>query len=136
MLWGKDVVISAQVILPSASGKVVDGETVITAENISDYVPSPDTVAKASEAFTQLGFHVGQMVGISFSITALASTFEEVFAVQLCQEANGGIMALEEDGSATYEIPLRALPESVSALVISVTFTPPPDFGPTEFLIP
>ena len=133
MTLEKDQIISAQLLLPAATGRVVDAETLITADNIGDYAPSSDTIAKVTDAFAKLGFDVGEMVGISLSITAPASTFEEVFAVQLCQQKDGGIMALHEDCIETYELPLKALPEQVADLVMSVTFTPPPDFGPTEF---
>ena len=133
MTLEKDHLVSAQVTLPAATGRVVDAETLISSDNISEYAPSLDTVAQVTDAFAKLGFDVGEMVGISLSITAPAGTFEEIFAVRLCQQKDGGIMALHEDCTTTYELPLKALPEHVAGLVMSVTFTPPPDFGPTEF---
>lgn len=132
----KKQIISAQVVLRSASGKAIDGETIITSENIRDFVPSPETVARASETFAAAGFDVGEMVGISFSISATVSTFEQVFETSLRQEERGGVEAVQDDGSGSYELPLDALPESLANLVVAVTFTPPPDFGPTEFLGP
>lgn len=129
-------IISAQVVLRSASGKAIDGETIITAENFQDFAPSPETVTRATEAFAAAGFDVGSMAGISFSISATVSTFEQVFRTRLRQEERGSVEAVEDDGSAGYELPLEALPESLANLVVAVTFTPPPDFGPTEFFGP
>lgn len=136
MTLEKDQVISAQVLLRSESGKAIDADTVITSENISDYAPSPDDVAWASEVLADMGFDVAELVGISFSISAAASTLEKIFETQLCREEDGGIKAARDDGSLAYELPLNALPESIANLVVAVTFTPPPDFGPTEFFGP
>ena len=132
----KEQLVSAQVVLPSASGKATNGETIITSENIQDFAPSPETVARASEAFAAAGFDVGEMVGISFSISATVSTFEQVFQTRLRQNEQGGVEAVQEDDSGSYELPLKSLPESLASLIVAVTFTPPPDFGPTEFFGP
>jgi hypothetical protein len=132
----KEQVVSAQVVLRSASGKVIDSETTITSENIQDFAPSPETVAKASQAFAALGFDVGEMVGISFSISATVGTFEQVFKTTLRQDEQGGIEAVQADGSGSYELLLDALPDSLTNLVVAVTFTPLPDFGPPEFFGP
>lgn len=126
-------IISAQVVLKSASGKPFEGTTVITSANIRDFLPSAETVAKVTEAFTAAGFDVGPMVGNSFSITAPVSTFEKVFRAQLRRQENGGVVAVKDDDSSSYELPLAGLPQSLTELIEVVTFTPPPDFGPTEF---
>lgn len=136
MTLDRDQVISAQVLLRSESGKTIAADTIITSETISDYVPSPQDVAWASEVLADRGFDVAELVGISFSITAPASTFEEFFETQLCREEDGGMKAVRDDGSLGYELPLTALPESIADLVVAITFTPPPDFGPTEFFSP
>lgn len=136
MTLDRDQVISAQVLLRSESGKTIAADTIITSETISDYAPSPQDVAWASEVLADRGFDVAELVGISFSITAPASTFEEFFETQLCREEDGGIKATRNDGSLAYEFPLDALPESISNLIVAVTFTPPPDFGPTDFFGP
>ncbi|MCP4542745.1 MAG: hypothetical protein GY832_36950 [Chloroflexi bacterium] len=132
----KEQLVSAQVVLPSASGKVIDGETSITSKNIQEFAPSPKLVARATEAFAVAGFDVGAMVGISFSISAPVSTFEQVFKTRLRQEDRGGVEAIQDDGSGSYELSLDALPKSLADLVVAVAFTPPPDFGPTEFFGP
>ena len=126
-------VVSAQVVLRSASGRAIDDRAVITAETLKDFAPSPETVARATAAFAAAGFDVGAMVGISFSITAPVSTFEDTFKIQLRQQEHGGIEAVADDGIGTYDLPLHALSKPTSDLIVAVTFTPPPDFGPTEF---
>jgi hypothetical protein len=128
--------ISAQVLLRPESGRVIGTETAITSENIKDYLPSGETVNQTKKYFTEMGFDVGELVGISFSIAAPVSKFEETFNSTLCKEENGGIKATSEDGSIKYELPLGSLPKSVADLVIAITFTPPPAFGPTDFFGP
>ncbi len=126
---------SAQVILRSASGKVIDGATSITSQNVREFAPSDESVVRAAEAFAAAGFDVGAMVGISFSISAPVGRFEQVFKTRLRQE-RGGLEAIQDDGSGSYELPLHGLPESLASLVVAVAFTPPPDFGPTDFFGP
>lgn len=133
MTLEKNQVISAQAILRSASLKVLDADTVITSENIGDYAPTLEDVAKVSKVLIDMGFDVAELVGISFSVSAPVSTFEEMFKAKLLQEEDGGIKVVRADGSLSYEFPLIALPESIADLVVVLTFTPPPDFGPTEF---
>lgn len=133
MFLDKEKIISAQVILRAASGKVIDSKTIITSENIQNFVPSLELVASATEAFSAVGFDVGKMVGISFSISAPVSTFEQVFETRFRQDKRGGVEVILGDGSGSYEIPLKSLPEYLTRLVVAITFTPPPDFGPTEF---
>lgn len=130
----KEQLVSAQAVLKSASGKSFDGQTAITAENIADYSPSPDTVAAAAAGFSEAGFEVGNMVGNSFSITAPQSTFEKFFKIKLQAEDRGGLkVAGAEGASEGYELPLKALPRNLSQHVATVTFSPPPDFGPSNY---
>ena len=133
MSLSKDHVISAQVILRSATGKPLGGRDLITAENIADFTPSRDAVALVLREFTSLGFEVGPVVGFSFSITGPVRTFADVFQVRLRQGRKGGIERVDERGSVSLELPLEKLPEEVVEVVKAITFTPPPDFGPTEF---
>jgi hypothetical protein len=126
--------ISAQVVLKSASGKSFDSKTAITSENIDDYSPSPDTVASAAAGFREAGFEVGNMVGNSFSITATRSTFEKFFKTKLQVEERGDVKVAAAKGATRgYELPLKALPRNLSQLVAAVTFSPPPDFGPSSY---
>lgn len=126
--------ISAQVVLQSASGKSFDGKTAITSENIADYVPSQESVASAEAGFSQAGFEVGNIVGNSLSITASKSTFEKFFKVKLQAGERGDVkVAAAKGATAGYELPLKALPRNLSQVVVAVTFSPPPDFGPSNY---
>jgi hypothetical protein len=130
----KEQLVSAQVALKSASGKAFDGNTAITSENVGDYSPSPDTVSAAAAAFKEAGFEVGNMVGNSFSITAPRKTFEKVFKIKLQAEDRGGLKVAASTGvPESYELPLRTLPRDLLKLVAAVTFSPPPDFGPSSY---
>ena len=135
MTLNKNQVISAQVILRSASLQELESDTVITSENIGEYAPAPEAVARVSQVLIDMGFDVAELVGISFSISASVSTFEKIFEIKLLQEDDGGIKVVKIDGSTGYELPMDALPESIAGLVVALTFTPPPDFGPTNFFV-
>jgi hypothetical protein len=111
-----DAPLSALVVLRPGPGRELGDRGPVTAETIGEYLPSPEAVAAAQAAFAALGFEASAAVGPSFSITALRSRFEQVFGTA--------------DG---LELPLDRLPADVRPLVQAVTFTPPPDFGPTEF---
>jgi len=126
-------IIAAQVVLRAASGKSPSGHAIITAENLKEFAPSEEAVARAKAAFSGAGFEVGPLVGNSFSITAPVGTFENVFKTELRRQEHGGIESVREHSSTSLELPLGALPPSVATLVAAVTFTPPPDFGPTRF---
>lgn len=145
----KRQVVSAQVMLKSASGRSPDGTTPITSANVREFLPSHETVAKASRAFAAKGFEVGPAAGNSFSITAPARLFERVFKARLHNTERGGIQCRKQEekdkdkeGSDTYndndsgaseELPLGALPKPLASEVVAVTFSPPPDFGPSNF---
>lgn len=129
----KQQLLSAQVVLRSASGKLANGATIITSKNFKDFAPAPEAAAEAAKAFTAAGFEVGSMVGIGFSITASASTFEKVFKARLRQDKRGGVTVIKSGGADSYELPLKALPQSLVNLLAVAAFTPPPDFGPTQF---
>ncbi len=133
MTLREDEVVSAQVVLRPASGRQIDLETLITADNISQYEPSQETVEESSRAFRSLGFEVGSMVGISFSITAPARIFEYLFKVHLRRTNRGGIEYLSNDGVGRLELPLINLTEDLARHLHTVTFIPPPDSGPTDY---
>ena len=102
--------ISAQVVF-RAKG-------LITAATLAANQPPPEAVEAAQKQFREAGFKVGPYVGISFSISGPPSLFESFFGVHL-------------DKLKSYELPLRALPKKVADMLEAVTFTPPPDFGPS-----
>ena len=121
--------LSAQVMLRSASGTAPDANTVVTADNVREYLPSSSSITEARRAFEEAGFEVGQVVGNSFSITASKSTFEKVFKVKLKEDKEKGVMSDE----GNYELPTSKLSQELRRDVAVVTFTPPPDFGPTNY---
>ena len=125
---------SAVVLLSSASGKSPGGETAVTAENVREYLPQASSVEEVRRAYAQAGFEVTEVAGNSFSITAPASVFEKAFKVKLRREENKGVTAqADAGGEAGYEIPFTQLPAHLARHVAAVTFTPPPDFGPTSY---
>jgi hypothetical protein len=130
----KDKIISAQVILRPASGKSVTGQDAITSDNIREYMPSPENFTAAAKAFQSAGFEVSAAGPTGFSITASPKTFEKVFGTRLQADERGGMQALRKDESTTVVLPLRNLDPELSRHVEAVTFTPPPDFGPTSFV--
>lgn len=129
-------IISAEIIMKSASGIPFDDTSFITSENIQDYVPSFETIVGVTQSFVREGFEVGVAGGISISITSSVSKFENFFGTKLRASESGGVEAVLEDGSGSYELPLDALPESLRERIVAVSFTPPPDFGPTDFMGP
>ncbi len=113
-----------------------DRNLVITAETLHEYQPDPTSVINAQTRFNALGFQVGLMVGISFSITAAQSVFERVFKVTLHRNKREGLEVVKNNRLAGYELPLEKLPKELKGLIYAVTFTPPQDFGPENFFGP
>jgi len=110
-----DAMMSAQVILRPRGRRSSAGLT-ITSANVADVAPEPATAARVARYFKEKGFEVGPLAGISFSIAAPAAAFEKLF---------GKTKALS--------LPLASIDPDVAAEIEEVTFTPPPDFGPTSF---
>jgi hypothetical protein len=123
-----DRLLSAQVVLRGAGGKRPHGGAVITAENVHEYAPPPEAAAAVRRLLTEAGFDLGPVVGNSFSVTAPASVFRQVFRIELREDDRGVRTA-----GGKYELPRRGLPPPLSNWVEAVTFSPPPDFGPTNF---
>jgi hypothetical protein len=126
-----DQPLSALVVMRSAEGTRVPGEAV-TAETISRYLPDPAVVSTLMTFLGHYGFDVSEAVGISFSITAPRSRFESFFGTpaHIAQERGLKTVSTEQG----LELPLAALPEELRGYVDAITFTPPPDFGPTEYM--
>lgn len=118
-----DTVLSAQVIVRAASGKRLGAEP-ITSRNVAEYAPSPDDTAAVQTAFRTAAFQTGNLVGISFSITAPQSTFEKFFRVKFQRKPDGSYGV---GPSGELEIPLNALPRELRERIVAVTFTPPAD---------
>lgn len=122
---------SAQVILKPA-GRGPAGAP-ITANNLREALPSAEAVERAAHAFAVAGFEVGPLVGISFSITAPRTTFEKVFGMKFRRNKQSGDVRPAPHGASEYELPLSKLHKDVATLIETVTLTPPPDFGPTNY---
>ncbi len=135
MATRKKETLSAQVMLRSAGGKAPGARTAVTSENVHEYTPAPETAEAARRAFAEAGFEVGALVGNSFSITAPSGTFEKVFKVKTSRGEAEGVRASAASGGgeAGYELPLDELPAGLARGVAAVTFSPPPDFGPSNF---
>jgi subtilase family serine protease len=129
----KENIVSAQVILRPASGKSVTGQEAITSDNIRDYMPSPESFQAVASEFAAAGFEVSAAGPTGFSITAPAGTFEKFFGTRLQATERGGVESVGKDKSTSLELPLRGIPKGLSHHIEAVTFTPPPDFGPTSY---
>lgn len=108
----KKPLLSAQVLLVPASGQIPPDQE-ITAANIGKLKLGPGAEAILS-TFRKAGFSVGNLVGLSFSITAEAKVFEAFFHTK----------------KLSGDLPL---PSALSKSVRAVTFPAPPDFGPGSF---
>jgi hypothetical protein len=125
----KGQIISAEVLLRSATGHKIGPDTIINAENLNLFTPPPDAYAVASGIFRSLGFEVGPLTGISFSITAAVSNFENIYKTLLRFDRKGGVRT----AAGKLELDTATLPAKASALIQSIVFSEPPDFGPSEF---
>ena len=136
MALDPDRTLYAQVVLKSASGRRIDGTARITADTLADYAPAPATVDAARRGFEAAGLEPGPVSGVGFGLEGTVETFEKVFDVQLTEDPEHGVRAEQGDGPATSELPLGALSDDLARHLEAVTFTPPPDFGPTDFMGP
>jgi hypothetical protein len=118
--------LAAQVVLRPASGELT-GDEPITSENVQRFLPSPDAVAVTEAFFRDAGFEVANVVGNSFSIVGSPSAFEDAFG-ERPERAGEGVRVR----GGGIELDLGSLPEPVRRHVAAVTFTPPPEFGPTN----
>jgi len=133
MTLKKNDIVSALVILRPASGKPIHGRAIITAENVAEFSPEQAAADAAAETFRARGFEVGPVVGVSFSITAPVRVFEDFFGFPLLSAKHTAIDFLVEEKVLAKEISGQKLPRGVRDWVQAVAFSPPPDFGPTEF---
>lgn len=118
--------ISATVLLrPAGGGSVAD---VARAETAAQLAPNPELAARAQEYFRAAGFDVTASVGPSFSIVGSRELFEGMFKQPLEGDERG-----IHTGEGSYELPLDPLPRDLAGAIEAVTFTPPPDFGPTDY---
>jgi hypothetical protein len=133
MNLAENEVVSAQVVLKPASGEDVNGAPAITAENVAQYAPSSEVATKVQKGFEAEGFQVGSLVGNSFSITAPVAAFQDLFGVVLHRQEDGAISVEQLSGTDSRELPIQHLNSAVMRDIATIMFTPPPDFGPTQF---
>lgn len=126
-----DPEVSALVVLRTRDGSDLTGWEQITSETVERYLPEPGAVSEAMAFFRGAGFDVSEPVAVSFSITGPKSLFEETLGERLVhrREAAGESIRTVE---GSLELSLDRLPPEVAQHVQAVTFTPPPDFGPTN----
>ncbi|MFL5980301.1 MAG: hypothetical protein ACJ74D_05425 [Gaiellaceae bacterium] len=116
--------LSATVLLrPAGGGSAADYATAETADRL---LPDPQAAEQAQAYFRDAGFDVTAAFGPTFSIVASRELFERTFATRLKGADREGVTT--EEGA--FELPL---PADLGEAVEAVTFTPPPDFGPTEY---
>ena len=126
----KDDIVSAQVVLKSASGDQLGPDTLVTSKNIRKFSPPAGGYSQASKAFRTMGFQTGELVGPSFSITATVDQFETAFKLRLQQNRKGGVESVEGD----LELTLEYLETDLRDIIQTIIFSDPPDFGPTEYV--
>jgi hypothetical protein len=126
-----DPEVSALVVLRPRDGSGFTGREQVTSETIERYLPAPEAVSEATAFFEAAGFDVSPTVGISFSIAGPQSLFEEAFGERLVHGSQGSVETLRT-ARGSLELALDRLPPEVAGHLEAVTFTPPPDFGPTN----
>jgi hypothetical protein len=121
----EDETISAQVILSSATGQKLGPTSQVTKHTLRHYTPSADHSAKAIKLFEMLGFEVGPLIGISFSLTGPVAMFRKVFDVDLRREEDKSLVVLDSRGGANPELPATALSDELRHLIAHIVFESP-----------
>jgi len=130
-MTNSDEMLSALVVLRPGPGRQLGDTGAITAANVAESLAPPQAVATAEAHFAGLGFQIGPSMGASFSITGPRSAFEEAFGPLRVSGKRAARQARTREGEL--ELPLDQLRDDVREVVQAVTFTPPPDFGPTDY---
>jgi len=87
--------------------------------------PDATSARQVQELLRSLGFVVGPLIGTSFSITAPVDLFRRSFGAG--PEAGP---QPQSTGGEPLVLPVDRLPDEAARAVRSITFSPPPDFGP------
>ncbi|WP_143659265.1 hypothetical protein [Streptomyces sp. SA15] len=90
-----------------------------TAWIVAAMLPAPENVVRVSAFFTERGFEVNDLQGISLTLTGPRSAYAETFGAELRVSERG-------------ELPLGRLPHEIAECIDAVVFPEPPDFGPTS----
>ena len=120
-------------MLRGHGGASPSGDAVITSQTIEDFRPDVDAAKAIAREFAARGFEVGSLVGNSFSITGPAQLFERTFGTKLRRSKRAGVQVQAEGAALGEELPLTRLEPAARSWIAAVTFTPPPEFGPTSF---
>ncbi len=120
-----DTTLVATVVVRPASGERLPADAIVTTDTLDRYRPTADAVDHVTRAFADAGFEVGPFVGIAMSIAGPASRFERVFRTRIGPADEGGVVAGLETSEPGRQLPLRGLPDDLSALLEAVTFEPP-----------
>jgi subtilase family serine protease len=113
-------------------GGPLTGREQITAATVRDYLPEPATVQNVRHFFERAGFSIEGQGGLGFSIVGPAEQFERVFGTKLIEETQRSVPSVQTE-RGQLELPLTNVPKDIASRIEAVTFTPPPDFGPTDF---
>lgn len=131
----KESIVSAQVILRPASGKAIDDRSVISADNLAEFAPSPSAVSSVTAGFRSKGFEIGPVVGVSFSVTGTIRAFEKFFGMRIRLGRDRAYEFVAKNKTVGHELSGENLPAVLREFVHAVAFPLPPDFGPTKFHI-
>ena len=117
--------ISAEVILRSKTGRSLAAPDVaVRAANVKEFMPAPETVAKAKRELEKLGFAVSQ-TGVTLTLTGEPERFERVLGVRLSfkRHSQTGQSIVHCEGEVV-------IPESLRDVVETIVFPEPPEFFP------
>ncbi len=118
-------VISVEAILKSKTGRSLAAPDLpVTAANVTAYMPTQETVAKAKKQLEELGFRVIQ-AGPTLTLEGEAEQFERLFRVRLKfkKHPQTGQTIVEREGAVVIPDPLRDVVETI-------VFPEPPEFFP------
>ena len=119
------IVVSAEAVLKSKSGRSLANETgAITSDNIEEFLPTPETVTKATEYFQSLGFTV-PVSGVTLTLVGQPALFEEVFQIKLFLFKNpttGSLIARSKEQPV--------IPDAIKPFVETIVFPEPPQLHP------
>jgi len=104
----------------------------ITSENVESFLPDPQVASGLVTFFKGAGFEVSEPQAMGFSISGPVSLFERVFGERLRRTGGKPINEIRTEGGRL-ELPLDRVPSDLRDQIETVTFTRPPDFGPTEY---
>lgn len=130
---GAGPLLSAQAIVRAASGKRLRGSEPITTRTLAEHAPSREDTAAAQAAFRAAGFEVGELGGISFSVSGHKARFEQFAGVELDVDERGAVaLAGKKAPSGGLELPLDRLPPELRGRLEAIAFAPPADLHEGE----